>query len=271
MKKRTLLSAALVFGFFLFIGCSASQDAVKPQDDTVKADDIKTAPLLRVGINPNFPPLVFKLNGKITGVEPTLARLLAQALGRPMQYVEMKWEELIPALMAGEIDIIMSGMTRTKAREMRIRFSDPYFKGGLLAAMRADNAEKYSSIQRILETQGDIGVMSGTTSDVFVQRHIPNARRVSIATLNDAAFALKTRRIDLFLADGPAIVWLVSGNEADLTGLWERLDEEELAWGVRRGDQELLTAINTLLEKWKKDGTLNRVLSRWIPYLDEIK
>ncbi len=74
--------------------------------------------------------------------------------------------------------------------------------------------------------------------------------------------------IDIFVHDAPSIIWLVSENEAEITGVWEPLNEEYLAWGVRRDDQEFLTQVNGILKKWKKDGTLNKVLKRWLPYLE---
>jgi polar amino acid transport system substrate-binding protein len=68
-------------------------------------------------------------------------------------------------------------------------------------------------------------------------------------------------------------MWLVSENEADLTALWEPLNEENLAWGVRKNDRELLMNINSMLTKWKKDGTLKRILLKWLPpqYLERFK
>ncbi len=58
-------------------------------------------------------------------------------------------------------------------------------------------------------------------------------------SLSDGVFNLKTKRIDLLVHDGPAIVWTVSENEAELTGHWKWLNKEYLAWGLRRDDQEL--------------------------------
>ena len=75
------------------------------------------------------------------------------------------------------------------------------------------------------------------------------------------------RTIDVFVHDGPSIAWLVSANEADLAGIWEPLNRENLAWAVRRDDAQLLAQINDILGGWKRDGTLSGVLVRWLPYL----
>ncbi len=73
-------------------------------------------------------------------------------------------------------------------------------------------------------------------------------------------------RIDLFVYDAPAIAWLVSENEATLKGFWEPLNDEYLAWAVNRDDQALLSAANTALATWKKDGTVTQVVKKWLPY-----
>jgi ABC-type amino acid transport substrate-binding protein len=71
--------------------------------------------VLRVGVAPDYPPIIFKLNGQMTGVEADLAKKLAQKINRSVQFVQLDWDELIPALMEEKIDIIMSGMTITEA------------------------------------------------------------------------------------------------------------------------------------------------------------
>jgi ABC-type amino acid transport substrate-binding protein len=89
---------------------------------------------------------------------------------------------------------------------------------------------------------------------------------VPVKSANEAALALKNRRIDIFVYDAPSIVWIVSENEADLKLLPELLNIEYLGWGFRRDDQELLGMVNALLSRWKNDGTLKQTILKWLPY-----
>ena len=66
---------------------------------------------LRVGVTPNFPPMIFKLRKSLVGVEVDLAHALGRELGRPVEFVELPWDAQIPALLQGKTDIIMSAMT----------------------------------------------------------------------------------------------------------------------------------------------------------------
>jgi ABC-type amino acid transport substrate-binding protein len=66
---------------------------------------------------------------------------------------------------------------------------------------------------------------------------------------------------------------MVSQNEAELTALWEPLNQESLAWGIRTDDEALLNKVNSALKKWRGDGNLEAVLLKWLPgkYLDIFK
>ena len=241
-----------------FAGCAATTDSPPPPE-------VKNAPL-RVGVSPDYPPMVFKLDGRTTGAEADLALRLGNALGSPVEFVEMGWDQLIPSLMEGKIDIIMSGMTITEARKVRINFTEPYLRSGLATLFRAEEAWEYGSLQKIRNTVSRVGVVSNTTGEAYVRGNFLNAATiVPLAKANDAGLALKNRRIDLFVNDAPSIAWLVSENET-LKGFWEPLNEEYLGWGMRRDDSKLLMQVNFILGNWKKSGTLKEVLSKWLPY-----
>ncbi len=223
---------------------------------------------LRVGITPDYPPLVFENDDGFAGAEIDLADALGAKLGRPVQYFSMRWEQLMPALQEGRIDIIMSGMSVTRPRQLRIAFSDPYLHNQLRAIFSRQNAGRFKTRQDLLNTEAKIGVVPGTTADVFVQENCPKAERVSIGTSRDAAFhLLQDRRIDVFVDDSFALAQIISENEAGLTYLAQPLAEDNLAWGIRPDDQDLLRQVNLALAQWKSDGTLDRVLLHWIPYL----
>jgi ABC-type amino acid transport substrate-binding protein len=250
LKLIILTSITLLFGSY-----AGAQDSVaKPA-------------VLHVGVAPDYPPIIFKLNGQITGAEADLAKMLAKEINRSVQFVELGWDELIPALMEQKIDIIMSGMTITEARRVRIDFTDHYLKSGLLTLIRTEDASKYNSVKSIKENYVTIGVVAGTTGEAFVRKTFPLARVVTFAKASSAPFEIRNRRIDMFINDAPSIIWLASENEADLTGVWILLNTEYLGWGVRRGDQQFLDQVNSVLGVWRKNGTLKQVLVKWMPYL----
>ncbi|MGI9568942.1 MAG: transporter substrate-binding domain-containing protein, partial [Desulfobulbia bacterium] len=114
------LYAAVFVLLMLLAACaqpSKTSSDSKPVDETI----------LRVGVSTNSPPFVFKQSGEIVGLDAELAKEFSQFIGRKHRFVELKWKDQIPALLEKRTDIIMSGMTITKMREMRIAFSSPYY------------------------------------------------------------------------------------------------------------------------------------------------
>ena len=231
------------------------------------ATPLKMNPPLVVGVTTFYPPIIFKQNREIYGVEADFAIRLAKALDRQAQFVEVGWDDLIPALMEGKIDIIMSGMSITEARKVRISFTEPYLKVGLATLMRAGDASKYNSLNRIKGSDATVGVVEGTTAEVYVRNNFSKTATIRLLpSASDSVFALENRRIDLFVNDSPSVVWLASQNEGTLRVFLTPFNEEYLAWGVRRDDRDLLVQANSILNSWKKDGTLKEVISRWLPY-----
>lgn len=249
MKRRLygILSCVVIGGLFM-AGCGT----------------LSMRSPLRVGITPDFPPMIAKTGDGITGLEADFARQLARALGRPLQWVELSWESQVSALLTGQIDLIMSGMSVTEMRKVRIDFCEPYMTSGLMALVRRKGSNKYKTREALLQADDKVGVKKGTTADVFAQEHVRNARLIHYEIPNDAALALKNKTLDIYLDDAPAVFWLASQYEADLTFSPVRLTEEEIAWGVHPKNPVLKEQVNRVLAGWRADGTLRRILERWV-------
>ena len=220
---------------------------------------------LRVGVTPNFPPLIYKEAGKLVGVEVDFAKLLGEELGRTIQLVEVSWEDQIPALTEGRTDIIMSSMSNTRARQVRVAFARPYLTIGQTVLVRREDANKYL-LGFPVRPEGTIGVLKATTGDFLVQQEFPRNKRKDYRTPEDAAKALLKKKVDLFISDSPVVLWLAGLYEAEgLVPVQINLSEEHLAWAVRKSDAALLESVNTALEKFQKDGRAAALVKRWIP------
>ncbi len=224
-----------------------------------------SGPVLRVGVAPVSPPMIFKEGKTIVGLEADFAQALGRELGRPVRLVELDWENLIDALDEDKIDIVMSSMSVTKARQMRLAFCDPYLRIGQMALVRADEKFRYALVQRSLSDRA-VGTRRGTTGDLLVQQEFPRAKRKYFKSGSDAAKALARKSIDLYIDDSTVIWYLAGENEAKgLVVAPMVLSEEVLAWGVRRSDTALRESANAYLKKATASGELNQILRRWIP------
>ena len=225
---------------------------------------------LRVGVTPDYPPLVMEQNGKLAGLEVELATLLGAELDRPVEFHRIKWREQFDSLLAGKTDIIMSGLSVTRERQLRVLFTEPHMKNAIMGMVRRDEAGRFTTADDIRQFTGIIGVQPNTTADVFVREQCPHARRFGVADPDFATYELTRKRIDLFLHDGHAIAWQVSKKEGRVNGVWIPLTEEYMAWAVRRSDTALADEVNGFIQRYKKNGRLKILLDRWFPYGDRI-
>lgn len=222
-------------------------------------------PELRVGIATNYPPLAFKRNGQITGVEAQFASKLGPALGMQTTLVETPWEELIPALRDDRIDVIMSGMSITDERQQLVSFAHPYLRVGQMMLLRRSDTRRLRNARVINQPTTRIGVVSGTTGEAYVRQHVKRAQPRGFESVDAAVAALRTRQIDVFVHDAPSIYRITTGSkERELVGRYEPLTEEYLAWAVRKDDDALRARLDAVLTQWNASGTLDSVLGKWI-------
>lgn len=224
--------------------------------------------VLRVGVTPNYPGLIHKTadTGLISGLEAECAALLAERLHSRLQFVELEWEKQIPALERRKVDIVMSAMSITEMRKLRVAFSKPYLAINQMALTTKAEQDNFRSVQEILATGKPVGVEKGTTGDIFVQRYCLAADPFFFSSPDLAVKALRDKRIDLFIHDGPVLgSYIASNSTDDLVLLNIPLTREELAWAVRLDDPDLLEEVNSALDDWKDDGTLQKLIEKWIP------
>lgn len=225
-------------------------------------------PPLRVGIAPNYPPLAFKENGELKGIEVDFAHRLGTALGRPVVLVETPWEDLPKALVEDKtIDVIMSGTSITEKRKEKVDFTDPYVNAGQMVLIRDADYPQLRNAKALDKPNVRVGFVSKTTSAHYAREHLKRAKLEGFPDTDAGVAALRTNQIDAFIADATA-VWRVTGGllskETQLRGLYTPLTNEELAWAVRKDDHALRAQLNAVLKQWKHDGTLDEILDHWI-------
>ena len=223
---------------------------------------------LRIGTSASYPPLTFRQDGELQGVEADLARAVGEDLKVKTRLVEMPWEDLIAALNDKRIDVIMSGMSVTEERSRRVLFTEPYMKIGQMALIRNADMVQWSQPRALFAKGARVGVKTGTTGEAFARNTLPDAVITSFTSIDEGTDALAADKVDIFIHDAPTI-WRLAANtatqKAGLIGLYRPLTDETLAWAVRRQDQGLANALNQSLANMKNDGALGRVLGKWIP------
>jgi ABC-type amino acid transport substrate-binding protein len=249
----------------LFVGCYVNPITPPPPVRAPQASGTLLNREFRIGIAPYYPPLAFKFRGELVGVEVDFAHQLGKELDKQISFVETPWAELIPALLEGKIDVIMSGMSATEERAQLVSFTEPYMQIGQMALVRAKDQARFPNLERFFDTTSRVGFVSNTTGEQVTKVIFSQAKFVPQSTVEEGVAALRQGVIDVFIHDAPTI-WRIGGNpgETQLIGLYWPLSEEPLAWAVRKSDVPLQFALSQKVKDWKLSGRLHQLMSRWI-------
>lgn len=194
-----------------------------------------------------------------------MARLLADRLGRELEWRAYPAGELETALRRGEIDIAMAGMAVTPERRSVLDFSRPYLASGLGALARASDAGRYPTALDVQSAAVPVGTLRGSRAEAWSRRYLSRASVLVFDSPDDALRALRERRIDLFVGEAPAL-WPLAEMDPRTLGMTPALvDRTDLAWAFAPATPTLRESANQALSDWIRDGTLAIRLSLWLP------
>ena len=233
----------------------------------VAAANAKSPAPLRVAVYPQSAPMIFKSGDQYTGIEADFARGLAAALGRPVQFVDCDWNNLISAVLDDKADIIMSGLSITGLRQVRVAFCFPYLRIGQVPLCRRGELALYGNNPSLYNIRGVVGVVEGTTADLLAHEQFSYAERETYPSLQEAVQGLLDKKADLVLTDFPLALWKSAENESTLAVVPIFLTQEDLAWAVRKDDDALRAAANVYFLQIKDNGQLTQIVRKWLPMM----
>lgn len=228
--------------------------------------DAMQKPALVVATAADYPPVVFEQDGEVRGLEADLLALLSAQLNRPMTFKQMSWDALLPALEAGEVDIVMSGMTMTPERSKRVDFTDPYLDLAQMAIIRVADAARFGTPGGLYRPDARLGYEAGTTGAEYV-KSLPNAgEAVAFKETKAGLQALLSGQIDAYVHDAPTSWYIATRPEyRELMSLYRPLTTEQIALAVAKSEPALQERLNVALLALRETGKLDYLVNRWMP------
>lgn len=216
--------------------------------------------LWTVGSEAAFPPFEsVGDNGELVGFDIDLFKAIGEKTGKTIEFENLPFDSLIPALQGGSIDAAISGMTITQERAQTVDFSDPYFKAGLAIAVKQGT----SNLKTLDDLKGKrIAVQIGTTG-ADKANEIEGAE---VSTFESAPLALQelaNGNVDAVINDRPATLdAIATGNIPDIEVVGELLTEESYGIALPKGSENV-ALINSALAEIKSDGTYADLYKKW--------
>ena len=256
MKKRKVIILSLL-AFTLLWAVSAAAGPV--------LDRILKKGELVVGTSGDQPPLTAKTKaGNIVGLDADLAQLMAAAMGARLKFELMPFPDLLPALEQGKLDMVLSGMTITPKRNLKVAFVGPYYisgKGILAKAEKIASSEDAADINRPGVT---LAVLQASTSQLFAEKVLPKARLVKTKTLDEALNLLFENKVDALVADYPfCAVSAFRYSDRKLLAGEARFTYEPLGIALPANDPLLVNWVENLLKRLEQVGDLDVLADRW--------
>lgn len=244
MKKSLMLAAAAAV-----LACSAAAQAA----------------VYKVGTHPTFAPFEFvDEQGTATGFDVDLINAVLQSQGDTVEIVSMPFDGLIPALLTGQIDAIISGMTITEERQKRVDFSTGYYNSTLSAVIRSSDAASFTDSDALKGQK--ICAQIGTTGSAFAEKLSPG-QVVNMNTEPDALLELKNGGCAALINDRPVNLYYIkqAGDDSFAELIDDALTSNPDLYGiaVRKDNAELLQKINQGLIDIKESGELKAVHEKW--------
>lgn len=250
MKKLLIFTLLLIV---VLTGCQSTGDQSALDKD-----------VLKVGMELKYPPFETKdAEGNPDGASVMLAMALGEYLGKEIEIVDTPYPSLIPSLETGKIDMIISSMTITEARQEKVDFSDPYTTSQLMMLVYKDS--KVESPADLNDPEVIIASKTGTIGALWAQANAPEAQIKNIDEEATAVLEVSQGKADVFIYDPLSIIRHHENYPESTRAVLEPLPNTG-GWGiaVQKGQEDFVKEINAFIKKAKEDGTYDAIREKYL-------
>ena len=281
MKKILSILLAAVMAF----GCVSAFAACAPAKDPN---------VLVMATNAAFPPYEFKEGDGYAGIDVEIAQAIAEKLGKKLEIADIDFGAIIGGVETGKYDFGMAGLTVTDERKEQVNFSTTYATGVQVIIVK--EGSNITSLEDVFTFDADgnptglnpdvvnvdkfkVGVQQDTTGDIYcsfgfedwgfntcdAEGNIKIDRVERFKTGADAVAALKNDQVDMVIIDNEPAKSFVAANEGEVKILESgEYIVEEYAICVNKENTALLKQINEALAALKADGTIDKIIAKYI-------
>ncbi|WP_051688892.1 transporter substrate-binding domain-containing protein [Butyrivibrio sp. AE2032] len=187
-------------------GKGSASESTYPEFTTIESGKLIMA------TNAFFPPYEYYEGDQVVGIDPEIAKAVADKLGLELVIEDVEFDSIIAGVQAGKYDIGCAGMTVTEDRLKSVNFSTPYATGIQSIIVMEDS--EITDLDKLLDGSYKVGVQSGTTGDIYMTDDVGEDRIERFAKGNDAVIALQSGKIDAVVIDNePAKAFVAAANK----------------------------------------------------------
>lgn len=263
MKKvlSLILAAAMLVSLSALAGCGNNSNGASSNEAASSAK--KSDNVLTMATNASFPPYEYHEGTEIVGIDAEIAKAIAEDIGMKLEIVDIDFDSIITGVQTGKYDMGMAGMTKTEEREQSVSFSSSYATATQVIIVPEDSPIKTSDDLFADGAKYKAGVQLSTTGDIYATDDLGADRVTQYQTGADAVAALKAGKVDCVIIDNEPAKSYVKANDG-LKILDTEYVTEEYAICFAKDNTELLEKVNASLEKLIADGTVQKIIDKYI-------
>jgi len=230
---------------------------------------------LIVGTSGTQPPLTVKTkSGKLIGLDIDLCKLMAEAMGVKLKLIERPFHQLLPAIEAGMVDMVVSGMTMTPKRNLHVAFAGPYYVSGKGVLTKTHTAMKLQDAKAMNQKNFRVAALKGSTSQLFVEGVAPKAVFIQTKSLEEAVELLLNDKVDALIADHPfCAVNEFRYRDKGLAAGGAPFTFEPLGIALPPGDPLLSNWVDNFLTMLEGNGGMKVLKKQWFnpgPWMNDL-
>jgi len=263
LTRRFLLTA---LGMILMAGTAAptlAQDTRQALSSESVVETIKKRGVIKIGLSLFVPWSMRDKNGELIGFELDVGRQLAEDMGVDVEFVPTAWDGIIPALVAGKFDVIISGMSVTAQRNLTVNFSDPYAYSGMTILANTAMTEGFS-LEDFNSPDVTFAARRAATPAIAIANNFPDAELLLFDEEGAAIQEVLNGQAHATMASEP-LPSLEARRYPDTLSLpFDILfDESGEGFALRKGDPDALNFFNNWIAASWRSGWLQERHNYW--------
>ncbi|MEM9176993.1 MAG: transporter substrate-binding domain-containing protein [Myxococcota bacterium] len=221
---------------------------------------------LRVGTSGTQPPLTMKnQRGDLVGLDVELAQALADAMQVELELVETPFPELLAELEAGRLDLVVSSLTITPARNARVAFAGPYMISGSALLTRAELVDSLDGVAALNSAERSWAALRGSTGEALILELFPLATYVAVEDTEAAVPQIASGALDGLLADVPFVQFQLARHpELGLASLPAPFTTEPLGVALPPNSPLFANLVQNYLNTLDTTGELMHMKMHWM-------
>lgn len=259
-----LMLAAVTLCMLLLAGCQKKEEPASSEAD--KLEEIMDQGVLKVGTTGDYQPMSYldPDTGEYVGFDNELTKDLAGEMGVEIQYVETSWPTLMEDTLAGKFDLAICGITVNDARKERALMSDGYIVNGKTILCRAEDADKYTSLEAINRPEVRVMVNPGGLNEQFARENLPDVTLIIHDVNQEIPGLVASGEADIMITEIMEAGYYV-GQDSRLAAplVQEPFTHGEIGVLMPKGSEDLLNYVNEFLRKEKESGRIDELADEY--------